>query len=132
MVTVIYDGECPLCKRARAWLMAHALEGAFEFLPCQSDARKSRYGFMEERACMEAMQVVLPNGEVYAGDKALPHVLKRLKRWHWLAYLFRIPGVTWVSPVVYRCIARNRYALSTLISRKGDESECDSDPTCGP
>ena len=101
-------------------------------MPCQSEERKARYASMEEHECMDAMQVVLPNGDVFAGDKALPHVLLRLKRWHWLAHVFSIPGVTLLAPIAYGLIARNRYALSTLIARKGERAACDTDSACEP
>jgi predicted DCC family thiol-disulfide oxidoreductase YuxK len=127
--TLIYDGECPLCQRARDWILPRALPGALALLACQSEERRAQFDFMPEHECLEAMQIVLPDGTVYAGDRALPHVLRRLRRWQWLAYLFRLPGVSLLAPVVYRAIARHRYALGTLVTRKGDGAEaCDIDP----
>lgn len=75
---------------------------------------------------MDAMQLVLASGVTYSGDRALPHILRNLSSWRWVARVFSIPGITLVAPAAYRLIARNRMAISTLISRKSR----DSDATC--
>lgn len=81
---------------------------------------------------MDAMQLVLESGEVFSGDRALPHILSRLHRWRWVAHIFFVPGVSLIAPVIYRLIARNRMAISTLItpkSERGNES-CPADDVC--
>ncbi|PCJ57887.1 MAG: hypothetical protein COA73_10330 [Candidatus Hydrogenedentota bacterium] len=126
--TLIYDGECPLCLRARDWILPRALPGALTLLACQSEERRAQFDFVAEHDCLQAMQLVLPDGTVYAGDRALPYVLQRLRGWQWLAHLFRVPGVSLVAPIAYRFIARHRHALGTLVTRKGDGADaCDID-----
>jgi predicted DCC family thiol-disulfide oxidoreductase YuxK len=70
---------------------------------------------MDERACLEAMQLVLPDGRVLAGDAAVPEILGRLRGWRWLAAAFRVPGMARLSPRVYAWVARNRHRLSCLL-----------------
>ena len=115
--TLIYDNECPLCTRAAGWVAAHGTRDALDTLPCKSPARAERFPNISEQACMEAMQLVLPDGRVYSGDQALPLLLNLIRGWRWLAALFRIPGVSLLSPVVYRWIARHRQALSVIVGR---------------
>lgn len=114
---LIYDGVCPLCQEAVGWLSRRAIRGRFEFLPCQSVERRARFPSIEERACMAAMQLVLPDGRVLAGAAAAPEILRRLRGWRWLAAAFRLPGAGLVGPVVYGWIARHRYRMSALMSR---------------
>ncbi len=134
--TVIYDGECGLCSTAARWINRFARRGRIETLPCQSAERRRRFPNMDEERCLEAIQLVMPDGTVYAGEEALPHVMKRLHGWRWIADVLRLPGVSHAAPSVYRRIARNRQALSAFLRRKPDiprcgaaQCECESDPT---
>jgi predicted DCC family thiol-disulfide oxidoreductase YuxK len=128
---LIYDGECPLCCTARDWVLKRSPEGSIEPLACQSDDRKQRFPEMEEAFCMEAMQLVLPDGDILSGEKALPNLLSLLKGWKWLAAFLNWPMVRHTSPLIYRIIAKNRLAFSILISRKGEgRHSCSTDEIC--
>ena len=130
--TLIYDGECPLCGRAVAWFQKHARPQTLDYLTCQSPERAQRFPAMAETQCMEAMQLVMDDGAVYSGDEALPVLLSMLRRWCWLAHLFRLPGVTLLSPAVYRFVARNRYIFSIFVAKKNlaAEEACTADGGC--
>lgn len=116
---LIYDGACEFCQTGKSWIEHRAVPGTFEFLPCQSEERKQRFPEMREETCLEAMQLVLPNGRILAGDRAVPEILRRLRGWWWAALLFRLPGVHLLAGLVYRWIARNRYTISCVIRQKG-------------
>jgi predicted DCC family thiol-disulfide oxidoreductase YuxK len=109
---LVYDGECPMCAGAAAWIARRAVPGGFELLPCQSPERLRRFPALPENACLEAMQLVLPDGRILAGAGALPEILGRLRGWGWLVAAFRLPGVGRAAPVVYRWVARHRHAIS--------------------
>lgn len=109
---LVYDGECPLCRGAAGWIRRRALPGRFEFLPCRSPERRARFPWMSDAACLEALQLVLPDGRVLAGEAAVPEILRRLVGWRWLAGLFRLPGTGLLAPRLYRWVARHRHGLS--------------------
>ena len=111
---VIYDGTCGLCQGSVAWLERRAMRGRFEFLPCQAPQRRARFPWMEERACLEAIQLVLPDGRVLNGAGAIPEILRRLRGWRWLAPLFWLPGVEFLARPLYRWVARHRHSISRL------------------
>ena len=115
---LIYDGTCGLCQGGVSWIGRRALRGEFEFLPCQAAERRARYPWMEERACLEAMQLVLPDGRVLAGDAAIPEILGRLRGWRWLAAFFAIPGAGLLAPHAYAWVARHRYQISCMLGRR--------------
>jgi predicted DCC family thiol-disulfide oxidoreductase YuxK len=117
---LIYDGLCPLCRRAVTWISRRVIRGQLEFLPCQAAERRARFPEMEERVCLGAMQLVLPDGRVVAGAAAAPEILRRLWRWRWLAAAFRLPGMGLVAPRAYAWIARHRYQISSLIGQRHD------------
>jgi predicted DCC family thiol-disulfide oxidoreductase YuxK len=115
---VVYDGTCALCLGGKRWIERRALPGEFEFLPCQSPERRARFPRMSEQTCLEAIQLVLPDGRVLAGDQAIPEILRRLGGWRWVAHLFELPGAGFLAPRLYRWVARNRYAISCAAGKR--------------
>jgi predicted DCC family thiol-disulfide oxidoreductase YuxK len=93
------------------------VRGAFEFLPCQSAERRARFPDLAEARCMEAIQLVLPDGRVLAGDAAIPEILRHMQGWRRLAALFRLPGARALAPLVSGWVARHRYQISCLLRR---------------
>jgi predicted DCC family thiol-disulfide oxidoreductase YuxK len=115
---LIYDGSCGLCRGGVSWISRRAVRGHFEFLPCQAAERRARYPWMSDRACLEAMQLILPDGRILAGDAAIPEILRRLRGWRWLAGVFRLPGVEALAPLLYAWVARHRYQISCMLGRR--------------
>jgi len=114
---VIYDGVCGLCRGGIEWVSRRAVRGEFEFLPCQSAERRARFPGIAEARCLEAVQLVLDDGRVLAGDAAIPEILRRLKGWRWLSVIFQIPGIRYLAPPIYAWVARHRYQISCLLGR---------------
>lgn len=81
---------------------------------------------------MEAMQLVLHDGRIFAAEQALPHLFLMLRRWQWMARIFRLPVVALLAPLAYRFVARNRYIISVLVAKKEGASDprCSVDGTC--
>jgi predicted DCC family thiol-disulfide oxidoreductase YuxK len=121
-LTLIYDGECPFCRRAAAWALQHARANILEILPCQNEERERRFPEITRAQCMAAMQLVMPDGRVYSGEDALPPLMERMKGWHWVARVLRWPGIRHVSPAAYRWFANHRYALAAIAGHKHTES----------
>lgn len=111
---IVYDGACPLCSAAISWVRQNDSNEAFEMVPCQSDDRAGRFPTIGREVCMQAMQLVLPGGEVLAAEKALPEVLSRLRRYRGLRVLFRLPGFGAASRAMYRWFADHRYGIAHL------------------
>jgi predicted DCC family thiol-disulfide oxidoreductase YuxK len=112
---LIYDGECPVCVKAVEWVKARSLPEGFEFLSCHSDELARRFPSVDKAACLQAMHLVLTDGTVLAGERAIPDILRRLRGYRWAAALFRIPGAGALSRVLYRLFAINRHRLSRVL-----------------
>src|SRR6266852_4002208 len=81
------------------------------------DGTCGRCPWMDERTCLQAMQLILPDGRVLAGDAAIPEILRRLRGWRWLVQAFRLPGMELLAPRLYAWVARHRYQISCMLGR---------------
>ena len=127
---LIYDGECPMCLRARDWIQARAEPGSIELMPCQSESRPKRAPQVDHEQCMRAMQLVEPDGRVHSGAYALPGVLRELPGYRWLGALLSIPGVVPMLSPIYALVARNRLALSGFFTKHDEGERCSIDEGC--
>jgi predicted DCC family thiol-disulfide oxidoreductase YuxK len=111
---LIYDAGCPVCRKTADWIRRNAAApDAFEFLPCRSDDARRRFPAIDEAACLSAIHIVLPDGKALAGERALPEILRLLRRYRRAAALFRLPGAFLISRSLYRCFAAHRHRFST-------------------
>lgn len=127
---LLYDGECSLCLAARDWLARRVTPDALDFVSCQSEERARRTPQVPREACLKAVHLVLPDGTVYAGADALPHLLRCLRGWRWAALAWRIPGFGRLMPVIYGRIADNRRVFSALATRTRPGKRCRVDGNC--
>lgn len=111
---LIYDGECSVCLKAVEWVRDRSLPGAFEFLSCHSEELSKQFPSIEKAACLQAMHLVLPDGTVLVGERAMPEIFRRLPRYRWCASLFRFPGAAFLSRLFYRLFAKNRHHFDKI------------------
>jgi predicted DCC family thiol-disulfide oxidoreductase YuxK len=113
---LIFDGSCPICAGTVKWINANELEGAFEMLPCQADSTGKQFPGVKHAECMKAMHLVLPDGTVLIGEKALPEIFARLKAYRVFAPLFKMPGAGVLSRIAYRWFADRRYRIAAFLA----------------
>jgi len=114
--TLIFDGSCPICAGTVKWIRENELEGSFEMVPCQAESANDRFPGIQRAECMKAMHLVLPDGRVLVGEKALPEIFMRLKAYRVFAPLFKAPGVGVLSRIAYRWFADRRYRIAAFVS----------------
>ncbi len=113
---LIYDGECPVCVKTAKWIDARSDPDAFEFLSCHSVELAMQFPRIEKSACLQAMHLVLPDGEVLIGERAAPEIILRLRAYRWAAALFRLPGAGILSRAFYRWFAKHRHHFDKIVS----------------
>ena len=126
---LIYDADCPICRRARTWLESHDPQRRLEYVPCDSAEQRSRAPQVSEKACREAMQLVMDDGRVFAGAEAIEQIAPVLPMpWRWIGVCYRLPGSRRLAPWVYAFIARHRMALSGMLPGHtcGADRACES------
>lgn len=106
--TIIYDGDCPLCRGSVAWIRTRDRTGAFDFVPFQQPGFEGRFPQVPRAVCEAGVTLVRPDGSVASGADALPDVLRELPRWRRLAPVLGARALRPLARCVYNRIASHR------------------------
>ena len=118
---LLYDGDCGFCRewlgRLQRWDAHHAIE----YVPTRE---RDSVGWLPPLPLAElnrAMHLVLPDGRVYSGARALVALLPLLPRGRLPALAFRLPGVQPIADRIYAWIAARRHRLGCGSGKCGTE-----------
>ena len=64
-LTVLYDIECGLCRRAHEWLADQLKLVELNFVPCASDEARKRYPQLNHDLTKQDLTVITEDGWVY-------------------------------------------------------------------
>ena len=106
--TVVFDGECGVCRRSVDLLRRWDTRGRLRCIPFQGPGVVDRYPEIDEREFREAVQVVAPDGRRWSGADAVEKALERTPRGRRIAWLFKLPLARPIARRGYRWFARNR------------------------
>ena len=120
---LLYDGDCPFCRREAEWLKQHdrgdslALEdiAAHDFDP-------ATYGLTHEQV-MGSLHAILPDGRVARGVEAIRQAYMAVGL-GWLVAPTRLPIIRGLLAGMYRIFARNRVWLGGLFGRNCEHGSC--------
>jgi len=120
---LLYDGDCPFCRREVAWLKRRDGAGrlavediaALGFDP-------GRYGLSRDEV-NRLLHGVRPDGIVLKGMDAVREAYRAVGL-GWLLAPTRLPLLRTLSDGMYRLFARNRIALGNLAGRGCDDGSC--------
>lgn len=112
-LTVLYDPECGLCKRAHEWLAEQSKLVELNFVACASEEARKRYPQLNHDLTKKDLTVVGDeNGAVYFGPKAWLMVLWALARYRDWSYRLATPELLPTTKRVVSLISQNRYQIS--------------------
>ena len=104
---LVYDGTCTVCVRQ--------LEKLRDLLGDRFDCESFRepnffqnHPRLRQEECEKAIQLVHPNGNVYAGAEAVARTLGLRHIYYPLTITYYIPGFRSIWESFYRAIARRR------------------------
>jgi predicted DCC family thiol-disulfide oxidoreductase YuxK len=105
---LLFDGDCAFCsstvRAAQRCIKRHPAIEPYQLADIES------LGVTVEQ-CERAVQFV-DGGRVWSGELAVARFLRRCGRgWQVAGWFIGAPGIRWLSGIVYRAIARNRYRL---------------------
>ena len=113
-LTVLYDAQCGLCQRARAWLAAQPAYVQLEFLPAGSPAARERYPRLDVAATLAALHVVSDDGRVWSGARAWVMCLWALRETRALALRLSTPARMALAQRMVARLSEHRYTLSEV------------------
>lgn len=118
VLTVLYDGACPLCRREIAHvqgLAAQCPDSALCFIDVS--ATQSTVPQQERAKLLARFHVQRADGSRLDGAAAFVAMWARLPGWRWLARVARLPGALPVMELTYRGFLRVRPRLQALARR---------------
>ena len=110
--TVLFDGNCPFCRRAVDRLRRWDDDGVLVFLPGDSAEARAQFPDIPLAALIHALHLVGPDGQVWVGSEAVEELVNLLPGWRRFGWLFRLPLARPLAAWVYRKVAATRYRLS--------------------
>ena len=113
-LTVLYDPECGLCRRAHEWLAEQSKLVELTFIPCVSDEARRRFPQLNHDLTKQDLTVIGDDGAVYFGPKAWLMVLWSLTRYREWSYRLAAPELLPTTKRVVSAISQNRYHISRV------------------
>ncbi|HEY2786034.1 MAG TPA: DUF393 domain-containing protein [Fimbriiglobus sp.] len=110
---VLFDGQCPLCRRSVDILKRLDWLGRLAFQDCRDEARwpPSAHPLVMTRL-LEEMHVVTPDRKrAFAGYAAFRWMAWRLPVAWLVAPFLYIPGIPWLGNKIYLWVAKRRMNL---------------------
>jgi predicted DCC family thiol-disulfide oxidoreductase YuxK len=106
---LLYDGDCAFCRAWVARIDRWDRHQRIELLPAGSRSQSPDLPHLSDDAVNARMHLVLPDGRVFAGGRAVPELLRLLPGGRLPRLAFVVPGVPWLAGALYDWVARRRH-----------------------
>jgi predicted DCC family thiol-disulfide oxidoreductase YuxK len=111
VLTVMFDGACPLCRREIALYQSLTPLQTVSWLDVSKDA--SDMSQTDQARYMARFHVQLEDGRLLSGAAAFVALWLVMPGWRWLGRVGRLPGVTPVLELAYRAFLHLRPYLQS-------------------
>lgn len=108
---VLYDGSCGICRDWSRRLADWDDSGRIRQVPYQERGTVAGLPVIADAELDRALHVVLPDGQVARGARAMIALLPWLPGGRPLGWVARFPGVAVVAERVYDAVARRRHRM---------------------
>jgi predicted DCC family thiol-disulfide oxidoreductase YuxK len=113
-LTVLYDPDCGLCRRAHGWLAQQPKLVELAFVPINSEQARRQYPSLDHALTTKDLTVISNHGEVYFGPKAWLMVLWALCQYREWSYRLASPELLPTTRRVVSLISQNRYEIGRV------------------
>lgn len=125
MLTIFYDGACPLCVKEMDALRGEDRAGSLVFVDLHSDHLQKNHPQVDFNAAMRILHAE-QDGKMLKGLDATAAAWRTVGKKPWVQCI-RWPVVRWFFDLAYLMFARNRYRLSWLFT---GQSQCQVGKAC--
>lgn len=116
-LTVLYDEQCALCRKARDWLMTQPMRVGMELLAAGSPAARARFGAIPWLG--QDLAVVADDGRIWRDGSAFLMCLWATRRYRKLSGTMSGTAFKPVATAFFDAISKRRYEISSIF-----EDEC--------
>lgn len=109
---IVYDGDCAFCRSQIARIRRSDRQGRFEYVPRQTPGLIERFPALERMDLNSGLRVITPDSTIHVGPDAVYVIARRLPRWRWAAWLYRVPVLHTLLRGAYAWVASRRYSLN--------------------
>jgi len=111
VLTLFYDGFCPLCVREMAQLRRHDKQGVLQLVDIQQPASASAFAQIDFAEASRVLLALTADGRLLRGLDSTHAAWSAVGLGYRTAWL-RWPLIRWVADKIYRYFAANRYRIS--------------------
>jgi len=119
MLTVLYDSNCALCRKARSWLQDQPKFVEMEFVAAGSLEARRLFPDLDHAATLRDLTVIGGGGEVYQRAKAWVMCLWALREYRETALKLSTPETMPLARRIIAWVSRHRLWLSSAIESVG-------------
>ena len=121
---LLYDGECPLCRREAHWLQSRNRHGllAFEDI-CAPGFDPALYHTTREEL-MGVIHVFFPDGRIVRKVEVFRQAYRAVGL-GWVLAPTGWPGLRWLADRGYEWFARHRIQIGRIFGRKCNSGSCE-------
>ncbi|WP_067221461.1 thiol-disulfide oxidoreductase DCC family protein [Marinomonas gallaica] len=126
MITLFYDGYCPLCVKEITLLKRYDTAQRLNLVDIHSDTFNNLYPQIDEHAADRLLHAILDNGQLVTGLDANVAVWQAIGKHKWLKVL-RWPVIRWFADQGYLLFAKHRHKLSYWLTGEKRCEPCSKD-----
>ncbi|WP_417552585.1 thiol-disulfide oxidoreductase DCC family protein [Marinomonas fungiae] len=130
MVTLFYDGHCPLCMKEIALLQRYNTEQRLKLVDIHSEVFDTLYPQIDKQAADRLLHAIDHNGQLLTGLDANVAVWQAVGKHKWLTVL-RWPVIRWFADRGYLLFAKHRHKISFWLTGQKRCDACEKD-VCPP
>ena len=123
ILTIYYDGHCPLCMKEMLLLKRHDNKKTILFIDLHNDNFSKEYPHINTSEAIRILHGQLNTGELLLGLDVTCKAWSLVGKHKWLAIL-RWPLIRTVADLIYRVFARYRSKISYLLTGNKTCNSC--------
>ena len=110
--TVVYDGNCNVCRRIVSVLERRDKGNRLEIIPSTAAQASGLFPWIPPAAYAQSLQVIRKtDNHTWQGAAAVEQLLDVLPKGRFVSWIFSVPFARPVAEKLYRAFAKNRYRL---------------------